>query len=76
MENNSTQIIHREFENLQVVLIIKVFINFESVLGQYVEKLMNALVTKGMQQSFKFSNNNMGLICKFLDEVYSKKITE
>ena len=42
-----SQIIHRKFENMQVVLISKAFIKFQGIPRRYVENLMNDLETKG-----------------------------
>jgi len=39
---------------MQVVLGYKVFIKFEDILGQYVEKLMNTLETKGRSSVLNF----------------------
>ena len=49
-----TQIIHRRFENMQVVLISKAFIKFEGIPRRYVENLMNVLETKGRSRVLNF----------------------
>jgi len=39
---------------MQVILISKVFIKFEGILGEYVENLMNSLETKGRSRVLNF----------------------